>query len=167
LLGLAKCFDEIPNPCPETILEELSLSAGSPADVSKAIQALQFTAVPNPAVPGYTITYVGMSVSDGVAPPVTAQAEVLTGLPIFTGVTPNQTVVDGHSITPFSTVQVTDSAGLTTQGRTGTVAKAVLADALDDEPLGLECGIELRQDVVGEGGLGTHGLGAVRTWQAA
>jgi hypothetical protein len=98
-----------------------TLSAGDPADVSKAIQALQLTTQPNSSVPGYTISYVGMSVSDGIAPPVTAQAEVLTGLPIFTGVTPNQTVVDGNSITPFSSVAVTDSAGLSIQGLTITL----------------------------------------------
>jgi hypothetical protein len=93
-----------------------ALSAGTPAAVTQAIQALQFTALPNPAVPGYTITYVTMSVSDGIAPPVTAAAEVLTGLPIFSGVTTNQSVVDGQSISPFSSVAVTDSAGLTIQG---------------------------------------------------
>jgi len=98
-----------------------SLSAGSPADVSKAIEALQFTAVPNPAVPGYTITYVNMSVSDGIAPPVTSEVEVLTGLPIFSGVTPNQTVVDGTAISPFSSVAITDSAGLSIQGMTITL----------------------------------------------
>jgi hypothetical protein len=97
------------------------LSAASPADVSRAIEALQFTAAPNPAVPGYTITYVNMSVSDGIAPPVTADAEVLTGLPIFSGVMPNQTVTDGQSISPFNSVAITDSAGLSIQGLTITL----------------------------------------------
>jgi len=98
-----------------------TLSAGSPAAVSAALDALQYTAVPNPSVPGYTITYVGMSVSDGIAAPVTAQAEVLTGLPIFTGTIANQTVADGNPIRPFSTVSVTDSAGLSIQGMTITL----------------------------------------------
>ena len=98
-----------------------ALSAGSPADVTKAIDALQLTTVPNPSIPGYTITYVGMSVSDGIAPLVTADAEVLAGLPIFSGVAANQSVVDGNSIDPFSTVQITDSAGLSIQGLTITL----------------------------------------------
>ena len=98
-----------------------ALSAGSPADVTKAIDALQLTTVPNPSIPGYTIAYVGMSVSDGIAPLVTADAEVLAGLPIFSGVAANQSVVDGNSIDPFSTVQITDSAGLSIQGLTITL----------------------------------------------
>ena len=61
------------------------------------------------------------SVSDGIAPPVTAQVEVLTGLPIFTGIVPSQSVVDGKTITPFSTVAVTDSLGLSIQGMTITL----------------------------------------------
>ena len=89
--------------------------------MSAALDALQFTAVPNPSVPGYTITYVGMSVSDGIAPPVTSQVEVLTGLPIFTGTNANQSVPEGQTIRPFSTVAVTDSAGLTIQGMTITL----------------------------------------------
>ena len=38
------------------------------------------------------------------------------------------------------------------------------ARALDDEPLGLECGIELRQSVVGEGAAGYRcpGIGEAR-----
>jgi hypothetical protein len=95
-----------------------TLSPGTPAQVSAALQALQFTGVPDPSVPGYTINYVGMSVSDGIAPAVSAQAEVLEGLPIFAGTAANQTVTDGQSINPFSTVAVTDSAGLTIQGFT-------------------------------------------------
>lgn len=92
--------------------------AGTPARVTAAIDAIRYTGVPNPSVPGYTITYVGVSVSDGIAPPVTAQAEVLTGLPIFTGTVANQSITDGQSGTPFSTVAITDSAGLSIQGLT-------------------------------------------------
>ncbi len=102
----------------ETGVGTYTLSAGTPAAVTQAIDAIQFTAVPHPALPGYTITWVNMSVSDGIAPPVTASAEVLTGLPIFAGVTPNQTVTAGQSSTPFSTVSITDSAGLSIQGLT-------------------------------------------------
>ncbi len=98
-----------------------TLSAAGPALVTAALDALQYTAVPNPGVPGYTITYVGMSVSDGIALPVTSQVEVLTGLPIFTGTNANQTVPEGQSTHPFSTVAVTDSAGLSIQGMTVTL----------------------------------------------
>ena len=94
------------------------LSPGTPAQVTAATDALKFTGVPDPSVPGYKITYVGMSVSDGIAPSVIAQAEVLTGLPIFSGTVADQTITDGHSIKPFSTVSVTDSAGLSIQGFT-------------------------------------------------
>jgi len=43
---------------------------------------------------------------------------VLTGLPLFSGTVLNQTVADGQTIQPFSSVAVTDSAGLTIQGFT-------------------------------------------------
>jgi autotransporter-associated beta strand protein len=95
-----------------------TLSPGTPAQVTAALDAVKLTTGPNPSMPGYTITYVGMSVSDGIAPAVSAQAEVLTGLPIFSGTVANQAVTDGQSINPFSTVSVTDSAGLSIQSFT-------------------------------------------------
>jgi hypothetical protein len=98
-----------------------TLSAGSPTTVTAALDALQFTPVPNLSVPGYTISYVGLSVSDGIAPPVTSQVQVLAGLPIFTGIVPDQTTAGTNPVNPFSTVAVTDSAGLTIQGLTITV----------------------------------------------
>jgi hypothetical protein len=98
-----------------------TLSAGSPTAVTAALDALQFTPVPNPSVPGYTISYVGLSVSDGIAPAVTAQVQVLAGLPIFTGIVPNQAATGTNPVSPFSTVAVTDSAGLTIQGLTITL----------------------------------------------
>ena len=98
-----------------------SLSAGTPAQISAALDALQYTPVPNPNVPGYTITYIGMSVSDGISPPVTTQVQVLAGLPIFTGIVASQSAVDGSTVAPFSTVSVTDSAGLTIQQMTITL----------------------------------------------
>ena len=97
-----------------------SLSAGTPAQVTSAIDALQLTTGPS-ATPGFTITDVTMSVSDGIAAPVTATAEVLAGLPIFSGVVSNQPVTDGNSIDPFSSVAITDSAGLSIQGLTITL----------------------------------------------
>ena len=98
-----------------------SLSAGTPVQISAALDALQYTAVPNPNVPGYTITYIGMTVSDGIAPAVTTQVQVLAGLPIFSGIVANQSVMDGSTVAPFSTLSVTDSAGLTIQGMTITL----------------------------------------------
>jgi len=90
----------------------------TPAAISSALDAISFTPLPNTAVPGYTITDIGLSVSDGIAPPVSASTQILAGLPIFSGVNPSQTVTDGSTIAPFSTVQITDSAGLTIQGLT-------------------------------------------------
>jgi autotransporter-associated beta strand protein len=97
-----------------------TLSAGSPTAVTAALDALQFTPVPSP-VPGYTISGIGLSVSDGIAPPVTSQVQVLAGLPIFSGIVANQTTAGTNQISPFSTVSVTDSAGLTIQSLTITL----------------------------------------------
>ncbi len=95
-----------------------ALSAASPALVTAAIDALQFTALPNPSIAGYTIDYIGISVSDGIAPTVSASAEVLSGLPIFTGILATQSVPFAQTLQPFAGVTVTDSAGLTAQGFT-------------------------------------------------
>ena len=126
-----------------------TLSAASPAVVSAALDALQYTTGPNPNVPGYTITYVGMSVSDGIAPPVTSQVEVLTGLPIFSGTNANQTVVDGQSIKPFSTVAVTDSAGLSIQGMTITLYDSSSGFASPTDANGTLSGADLTKVGVG------------------
>ncbi len=126
-----------------------TLSAASPAVVSAALDALRYTTAPNPGVPGYTITYVGMSVSDGIAPPVTSQVEVLTGLPIFTGINASQTVVDGQSIRPFSTDAITDSAGLTIQGMTITLYDSSSGFATATDANGTLSGADLTKVGVG------------------
>ncbi len=126
-----------------------ALSAASPAVVSAALDALQYTTGPNPNVPGYTITYVGMSVSDGIAPPVTSQVEVLAGLPIFTGTDANQTVPEGQSLHPFSTVAVTDSAGLSIQGMTITLYDSSSGFASPTDANGTLSGADLTKVGVG------------------
>jgi|GEM_PF-2575332 len=95
------------------------LSAGSPADVTAALDAITFTAIPHPAQPGFTLTYISLSASDGIAPAATTNwTEIATGLPVFTGMTPGQTVAANATLTPFSLANITDSAGLTIQGLT-------------------------------------------------
>jgi hypothetical protein len=59
-----------------------TFAAASPAAATTALDALLFTALPDLAVPGFTITDIGISISDGIAPAVTSQVEVLAGLPI-------------------------------------------------------------------------------------
>jgi hypothetical protein len=95
-----------------------SAAYSTPAAMTAALEATTFTPVPNPSVPGYTINNIGVTVSDGIASPVTATTEVLAGLPIFSGTVSGQTVVDGSTIDPLSTVSITDSAGLTIQALT-------------------------------------------------
>ncbi|HEV2335370.1 MAG TPA: calcium-binding protein, partial [Stellaceae bacterium] len=96
-----------------------TLTGGSsPAQVTAAIDAIQFTPTPYPSAAGATDTQIGVTVSDGIAPPVSAVANVQAGLPIFTGTKANQTAVDGKPIAPFSAVTITDSAGLTIEGMT-------------------------------------------------
>ncbi len=126
-----------------------TFSAASPAVVSAALDALQYTTGPNPSVPGYTISYVGISVSDGIAPPVTAQVEVLTGLPIFTGTNATQTVLEGRSIHPFTTVAVTDSAGLSIQGMTITLYDSSSGFATPTDANGTLSGANLTKVGVG------------------
>jgi plastocyanin len=98
------------------------LTAGSPAAVTAALDAVTFTpSTTNPAL-GFTISYLTVSVADGIAPPVTAPwIEVSAGLPIITGTVAGQTVVDTATIDPFSKVTITDSAAFTSEAITITV----------------------------------------------
>jgi hypothetical protein len=92
-----------------------TLSAGSPAAVTAALDAVTFTpTTSNPAL-GFTISNLGVSVSDGIAPPATATYNVSAGLPILTGVPATQSVASKASIAPFSTGVITDSAYFTSE----------------------------------------------------
>ena len=95
-----------------------TLTSATPALLTAALDAIQFNAIPHPALPGYTITYITTTVSDGIAPPVVRSTEVLTGLPIFNGLNLAQSATAGQAMTPFSGASITDSAGLTIQGLT-------------------------------------------------
>ena len=126
-----------------------TLAAASPAAATAALDAVQFTALPNLAVPGFTITNIGISISDGIAPAVTSQVEVLAGLPIFSGIVPSQTIVDGQSINPFSTVSVTNSAGLTIQSMTVTLYDSASGLAVPTDANGVLSGPNVTRDGVG------------------
>lgn len=91
---------------------------GTPAAVTAALQSAQFTPAAH-AQPGFVITDASLSVSDGIAPAVTATWSALSaGLPIFAGLPPDQTVAIDAAIAPFAAVSVSDSPGLLIQGLT-------------------------------------------------
>ncbi|QUD86870.1 beta strand repeat-containing protein [Phenylobacterium montanum] len=87
------------------------LSAGSPAAITQAIDALSFTPISHPSVPGFTVTYMGLSVSDGTAT-TTAQNTIQAGAPVISGTVAGQTTRDNVSIDPFAHVTLTDSPGV-------------------------------------------------------
>jgi autotransporter-associated beta strand protein len=126
-----------------------TLTAGSPSAVTAALDALQFTPLPNLAVPGYTIGGIGLSVSDGIAPAVTAQVQVLAGLPIFSGIVQSQSTTGVIPISPFSTVSVTDSAGLTIQSLTITLYDSASNFATPTDANGVLSGANLTKVGVG------------------
>ncbi|MFI4948001.1 MAG: beta strand repeat-containing protein, partial [Alphaproteobacteria bacterium] len=96
-----------------------TLTGGTgPAQVTAAIDAIQFTPTPYTIASGATDTQIGVTVSDGIAPPVSAVANVQAGLPIYSGTKANQAAVDGIAMAPFKAVTITDSAGLTIEGMT-------------------------------------------------
>jgi plastocyanin len=94
------------------------LSAGTPAAVTAALDAVVFT--PSYNASGFTITGLGLAVSDGTAT-TTASTEVLAGAPVFNGTVANQPVTDIGTIAPFSTVTITDSPEFTNDTVTITV----------------------------------------------
>jgi hypothetical protein len=83
-----------------------NLSAGNPAAVSAALDAIKFTPAYNAS--GFTITGMSVSVSDGLAT-TTASTSVLAGAPVISGAVAGQTTLDSTAIDPFSHVTVTDS----------------------------------------------------------
>ena len=98
------------------------LSAGSPADVTNAIEALQFTAVAqslHARLHHHLCRHVGLRrhrATGGRRCPGSCRPSYLFG----SDREPDGDV-DGSSIDPFSTVQITDSAGLSIQGLTITL----------------------------------------------
>jgi hypothetical protein len=123
LSGAAPGTFSLPNPVDGISLTANSdgtytLTAGSPAAESAALDQVLFTPATNNPALGFTINSLGISVSDGIAPAVTAGVNVSAGLPIVTGAVTGQTVVDTSTIDPFSTVQITDSAYFTSEAVT-------------------------------------------------
>ena len=88
-----------------------TLSAASPQLLSQALDALTFTPVSNPAAPGFTLTYMGLSITDGAAT-TTASNTIEAGAPVISGVAIGQTTADNTPIAPFSHVALTDSPGV-------------------------------------------------------
>ena len=89
-----------------------ALSAASPAAVTQAIDALTFTPVSRPDVPGFTLTSIGLSVSDGTTT-TTASNTIEAGAPVIAGAAAGQATLDTHPVDPFSQVVLTDSPGVT------------------------------------------------------
>jgi hypothetical protein len=87
-----------------------TLTAGSPAAVSAALRALKFTPAYNAS--GFTITYVGVSVSDGTAT-TTASTSIESGAPVIAGTVAGQATSDTTAIDPFASVKITDSPEFT------------------------------------------------------
>jgi hypothetical protein len=87
-----------------------TLSSGSPTAITQALDAITFTPVAHPT-PGFTITYLGISVSDGTAT-TSATDTVLAGAPVITGAVAGQTTTDTAPIAPFTGVVLTDSPGV-------------------------------------------------------
>ncbi len=101
-----------------------TLTSGSPAAVTAALQQVQFTPQADaPAFSGATDTFISVSVTDGlVATPVTANgALVLAGLPIFSGFAATESAVSGYGIAPFAGGAITDSPGTNVQSITITL----------------------------------------------
>jgi hypothetical protein len=88
-----------------------ALSAASPAAVTQAIDALTFTPVSRPDVPGFTLTSIGLSVSDGTTT-TTASNTIEAGAPVIAGAAAGQTTLDTHPLEPFSQVVLTDTPGV-------------------------------------------------------
>ncbi|MBS0559028.1 MAG: autotransporter-associated beta strand repeat-containing protein [Proteobacteria bacterium] len=111
----------LPNPVDGVTLTTVTpgalytLSAGSPQAVTAALDALQYTPTTGNPTLGFTIGNIGLSLSDGIAPPVAGPSVVVyAGLPIATGTVANQAVVDTATIQPFPTVRISDSQPFTT-----------------------------------------------------
>jgi len=96
----------------ETAPGVYTLSSASPDVITQALDALEFTPIPNPAKPGLTITNFDISVSDGQST-TTAENFVLAGAPVITGTAAGQMSFEDQPVNPFTAVTVTDSPGVT------------------------------------------------------
>ncbi|HTQ82677.1 MAG TPA: Hint domain-containing protein [Pseudolabrys sp.] len=96
----------------ETAPGVYTLSAASPDVITQALDAIEFTPIPNPSQPGFTITDFDLSVSDGLAT-TTAENFVLAGAPVITGAVAGQMSLEDQPVNPFSAVTVTDSPDTT------------------------------------------------------
>ena len=96
----------------ETAPGVYTLSAASPDVITQALDALEFTPIPNPSKPGLTITNFDLSVSDGTTT-ATAENHVTAGAPVIAGTVSGQFSLEDQPVNPFSSVSVTDSPGVT------------------------------------------------------
>ena len=92
-------------------LGQYKLVADSPAALTQALNALQFTPIANPLQPGSTTTAFTLSVSDGTAT-ATAQNTVLAGAPVITGTVADQLSAEDAPVKPFSSVALNNSPGV-------------------------------------------------------
>ena len=90
-------------------LGQYTLTATSPDALTQALNALQFTPIANPLQPGSTTTNFSLTVSDGSGAIASAQNTVLAGAPVITGTVADQLADQDASVSPFSSVTLTDS----------------------------------------------------------
>ncbi len=136
-----------------------TIAAASPAAATAALDALTFTPAAGPPAEGFTITYISLSVSDGIAPAVTAPVtKIDAGLPIIAGTVAGQTVSPGATIAPFASVSITDSPQFTTESVTITVNDTT-GTPTDDQ--GSLSGVGLSQTGIGTYQLATDTPAAV------
>jgi hypothetical protein len=98
-----------------------TLSAATPAALTAALNAVTFTPTSGDPALGFTINSLGISVSDGIAPPEAAGFTVSAGLPILAGVPANQNVASKGTLALFSAGVITDSAYFTSESVSITV----------------------------------------------
>ena len=98
-----------------------TLSAATPAALTAALNAVTFTPTSGQPALGFTINSLGISVSDGIAPPVFAGYTVSAGLPILAGVPASQNVASKGTLALFSAGVITDSAYFTSESASITV----------------------------------------------
>ena len=83
-----------------------ALTSATPAAVSAALEAIQFT--PAYSAGGFTITGLTIAVSDGQAT-TTASTSVEAGAPVITGAVAGQSTLDTAAIHPFNHVTIANS----------------------------------------------------------
>jgi len=122
------------------------LSAGAPAAISAAIDALKFTPTYNAS--GFTITYMTLAVSDGTAT-TTASTSTLDGAPIIAGTVAGQTTLDTRPIAPFAHVALTDSPEFS--GDTLTITETDATSGVTGDVNGRLSGVGLTETAAGSG----------------